>query len=295
MTDSAGAQIDTTMKYLPFGGTRSGSVPTDKKFTGQRLDATGLYYYNARYYDPTIGRFISPDTVIPDPANPQCFNRYSYCLNNPLKYTDPSGKDPYVELLVMQAKIKNGDKVDPHKIKVKISELTEQVTGAYFIPFVVSAGLDMDAYRSDFETMFENENGALYHSEQGVFKVKAATNLIITEEQFVKMTQQGYTYSDFIALADAIYFKRNGRLGDTYIIESFVDTVKQKQGLDGSLIPSSELLFPNIDTLDWTKLFTPYFTSDMFFRYFATNFSPSALPFYVPPTSVFGWPKPFPN
>jgi hypothetical protein len=43
-------------------------------------------------YDPTIGRFISPDTVIQSMANPQCFNRYSYCLNNPLKYTDPSGQ-----------------------------------------------------------------------------------------------------------------------------------------------------------------------------------------------------------
>jgi RHS repeat-associated protein len=61
-------------------------------FTGQRLDGTGLYYYNARYYDPTIGRFISPDTVVQSPANPQTLNRYSYCLNNPLKYTDPSGR-----------------------------------------------------------------------------------------------------------------------------------------------------------------------------------------------------------
>ena len=54
MTGSDGAQIGTTMKYLPFGETRTGSVPTDKLFTGQRLDATGLYYYNARYYDPQI-------------------------------------------------------------------------------------------------------------------------------------------------------------------------------------------------------------------------------------------------
>jgi RHS repeat-associated protein len=96
MTDNAGNQIGTTVKYPPFGETRLGSVPTDKLFTGQRLDGTGLYYYNARYYDPTIGRFISADTIIPNPANPQCFNRYSYCLNNPLKYTDPSGK--YVEI-----------------------------------------------------------------------------------------------------------------------------------------------------------------------------------------------------
>jgi RHS repeat-associated protein len=79
-------------KYLPFGVCRnSPDLPTDKLFTGQRLDATGLYYYNARYYDPTIGRFISPDTVVQSIFNPQCLNRYSYCLNNPLKYTDPSG------------------------------------------------------------------------------------------------------------------------------------------------------------------------------------------------------------
>ena len=63
----------------------------DQKFTGQRLDGTGLYYYNARYYDPAIGRFISADTVVQDFRNPQTLNRYSYCLNNPLKYIDPSG------------------------------------------------------------------------------------------------------------------------------------------------------------------------------------------------------------
>ena len=71
----------------------SGAVPTDKKFTGQRLDETGLYYYGARYYDVTIGRFISADIVVQNPFNPQCFNRYSYCLNNPLKYIDPSGQN----------------------------------------------------------------------------------------------------------------------------------------------------------------------------------------------------------
>lgn len=59
---------------------------TDKRFTGQRLHQTGLYYYNARYYDAAIGRFISPDTVVPEPMNPQSLNRYSYCLNNPLRW-----------------------------------------------------------------------------------------------------------------------------------------------------------------------------------------------------------------
>jgi RHS repeat-associated protein len=91
MTDDTGDSMGA-IKYLPFGECRnSPPYPTDILFTGQRLDETGLYYYNARYYDPTIGRFISADTIVPDPMNPQAFNRYSYCLNNPLKYIDPSG------------------------------------------------------------------------------------------------------------------------------------------------------------------------------------------------------------
>jgi RHS repeat-associated protein len=71
--------------YPPISSDRS------QPLHGQRLDATGLYYYNARYYDPMIGRFISPDIIVQSPANPQTLNRYSYCLNNPLKYRDPSG------------------------------------------------------------------------------------------------------------------------------------------------------------------------------------------------------------
>ena len=83
------------MSYFPLGSTRAGTVLTDIKFTDQRLDDTGLYYCNARYYDVTIGRFISSDTIVPNPANPKAFNRYSYCLNNPLKYVDPSGHQGY--------------------------------------------------------------------------------------------------------------------------------------------------------------------------------------------------------
>ena len=90
LSSSTGALV-SSIKYIPFGATRSGSVSTDKKFTGQRLDGTGLYYYNARYYDPTIGRFVSPDSVGQKLSSPQTLNRYSYVQNNPLKYTDPTG------------------------------------------------------------------------------------------------------------------------------------------------------------------------------------------------------------
>ena len=61
-------------------------------YTDQELDTeTGLYNYDARMYDPLIGRFISPDSMVPDLYDPQSLNRYSYCRNNPLIYTDPTG------------------------------------------------------------------------------------------------------------------------------------------------------------------------------------------------------------
>ena len=80
--------------YRPWGETRfsTGTTPTTWRFTGQREDVTiGLYYFNARYLDPVLGRFTQPDTIVPEPGNPQALNRYSYVLNNPLRYTDPSG------------------------------------------------------------------------------------------------------------------------------------------------------------------------------------------------------------
>ncbi len=58
------------------------------------MDAeTGLYNYDARLYDPVIGRFTSADTIVPRPYNPQSLNRYSYCRNNPLIYVDPTGHE----------------------------------------------------------------------------------------------------------------------------------------------------------------------------------------------------------
>ena len=63
-----------------------------------------LYHYQARWYSPVLGRFLSPDPIVPQPGNPQAFNRYSYVYNNPLKYIDNSGHAAAVALLpVIQA------------------------------------------------------------------------------------------------------------------------------------------------------------------------------------------------
>jgi RHS repeat-associated protein len=79
-------------KYHAYGTQRdSGKVAGEQRFTGQREDDTGLVYMNARYYDPQLGQFISPDTLVPQPALLVDYNRYLYSRGNPIKYSDPSG------------------------------------------------------------------------------------------------------------------------------------------------------------------------------------------------------------
>ena len=60
--------------------------------TGQVIEpGLGLHDYVARHYAQPLGRWIAPDTVVPDPADPQSLNRYSYVLNRPTVLVDPAG------------------------------------------------------------------------------------------------------------------------------------------------------------------------------------------------------------
>jgi RHS repeat-associated protein len=120
----SGGALVSQQAFDPWGRVRSGGISqTTLNDTGPRLDGTGLVYYHARYDDPALGRFISADSVVPGagpltaaphaapaqaawgqggggPANPQDLNRYAYGLNNPVKYSDPSGHIP-VPLLII--------------------------------------------------------------------------------------------------------------------------------------------------------------------------------------------------
>ncbi|MCE7989942.1 MAG: RHS repeat-associated core domain-containing protein [Caldilinea sp. CFX5] len=82
----------TEQGYWGYGRyRRGGALPTDHRFTDQKLDGSGLMYYNARYFDPELGQFISPDPLVPDPTNLFDYNRYMYVRGNPMKFTDPTG------------------------------------------------------------------------------------------------------------------------------------------------------------------------------------------------------------
>jgi len=100
ITDQNGLRKER-IEYFPFGSYREaidydGNFPdVNYTFTDQEDDdELGFYNFKARLYDPVLGRFISPDPIVPDPTDPQSFNRYSYVKNNPLRYIDPTGNGP---------------------------------------------------------------------------------------------------------------------------------------------------------------------------------------------------------
>ncbi len=100
ITDANGAIVEK-LSFDAFGKRRlsnwNSGVPSivsnnTRGYTGhEMLDAVGLIHMNGRVYDPLLGRFMSADPTMQFPKNMQNYNRYSYVLNNPLSYTDPSG------------------------------------------------------------------------------------------------------------------------------------------------------------------------------------------------------------
>ncbi len=102
ITVSTAGVRNAELRYKAWGENRYtyGSTPTTYRYTGQKQETTlggaeGLYYYGARWYDPYLGRFIQPDTIVPGAGNPQAWDRYAYARNNPVVYNDPSGHFPW--------------------------------------------------------------------------------------------------------------------------------------------------------------------------------------------------------
>jgi len=90
LTNDAGA-VQTTYRYDPFGNTTvTGTSTNPFQYTGRENDGTGVYYYRARYYSPTMQRFISEDPIGFYGGD---VNFYAYVGNNPLRWRDPLGLD----------------------------------------------------------------------------------------------------------------------------------------------------------------------------------------------------------
>ena len=90
----ASGNITATYDYAPYGSQALGTPPSGPGYTGHVNDPdTGLVYMQARYYDPTVGRFISTDPIGPIVGNTFNFNRFMYANNNPIVNMDPNGKE----------------------------------------------------------------------------------------------------------------------------------------------------------------------------------------------------------
>ncbi len=108
-TDINGNRVGE-LRYTPYGVTRYewGSTPTNRRYTGQSWEGFGLYDYGARMYSPSLGRWISADTIVPDPLNPQSLNRYSYVYNRPLVYIDRDGHFPWLPVVIVGGVVLGG-------------------------------------------------------------------------------------------------------------------------------------------------------------------------------------------
>jgi len=89
------SNVKTETRYKAWGEVRyqSGSMATDRTYTGQRSYTSdfGLMFYNARWYDASIGRFAQADNIEIKTGDTQSLERYAYAQNNPVKYNDPTG------------------------------------------------------------------------------------------------------------------------------------------------------------------------------------------------------------
>ena len=93
VTDATGA-VAESRTFGPFGATTSdfSTTPVRAGYTGQEEDPElGLVNMGGRLYDANVARFLTPDPLVAQPFDPLGLNRFSYALNNPLRFTDPTG------------------------------------------------------------------------------------------------------------------------------------------------------------------------------------------------------------
>jgi RHS repeat-associated protein len=104
--DAASGTTDFTDAYFAPGDPAS---KLTRRFQGREVDSeTGKYNFDARIHDPTLGRFLTADAIVPDPLDSQSWNRYAFVRNNPLAFVDPSGHED-----VSATKEFLGDTIEP--------------------------------------------------------------------------------------------------------------------------------------------------------------------------------------
>jgi RHS repeat-associated protein len=111
-TDVNGKVVGVQL-FAPYGEMRGSYEQVAGSWgwaTHRKAETNGLTFMRARWYAANVGRFTQPDSIIPNPASPQAFNRYSHTRNNPIRYTDITGRYTDAEIVKIFGK-KNYDEV----------------------------------------------------------------------------------------------------------------------------------------------------------------------------------------
>ena len=144
-------EVEQRKVYTPFGRETwkmrndVSLYDPDFGFTGQRFEEMlDLTYFKARWYDQNTARFIQADTVLPEGGS-QSLNRYSYTVNNPILYTDPSGHSfkEHIGTVVNVAMILSG--VGALAAGIVSSAISTAVNGGTFESFAIGAGINAAA------------------------------------------------------------------------------------------------------------------------------------------------------
>jgi RHS repeat-associated protein len=96
VTTNSDGTFNSEIRYTAFGEIRwkNGITPTNYRYTGQLDDSyIKLDWFNSRWYDSQLARFVQPDSIIPSAGSVKSFDHYAYALNNPIRYNDPTGHD----------------------------------------------------------------------------------------------------------------------------------------------------------------------------------------------------------
>jgi RHS repeat-associated protein len=252
-----GVAEKVTNSAVCYGDCRfsQGDLGTDKRFTGQRLDNTGLYYYGARYYDPTIGRFISADLIVKSYADPQNLNRYAYALNNPLKYVDPTG---------LEVRIGSTDPSDIEDLSDEIRTYTD--LGLPIPDDLVgrATGLMAGLGQGGLDVLNEWEK---LRRQEGQYTQLMQDSSITFNLVNVNSSSQTITYTAFmpgiVNLHEPVELRLVNKGGLNSLMYNFMDDILQAGGV--SLYPGP--IFIRTDISRSTSKFTNYIAHEMFHRW----------------------------
>ena len=156
--------------YLPWGGERGNQEIelTDYGYTGQIREGD-IYFFNARYYDPAIGRFMQAGTIVPMATQgTQAFDRYAYVNNNPLRYTDPSGNKACDDYYGYNCGVYNASTIN-------YKQLVKNLYGVVFNP----------------KTPFNEEQTKIVYDSLKLMADSVLNNYGLTGSRWVKETFEG--------------------------------------------------------------------------------------------------------